>query len=292
VIHLRAVVAILAASFVFPMAAFAGAWTQPRGDSYLRVTYAWWSTRTRFNADGKKAALEGPGRPERGTEYRDRELRVYGEYGIVDRLTAYGSLAYKRVQLFEPTAIVFGGVLPEATHTTSGIGDVILGGRFRILDGRVPVSVAAEVKAPSGYSPSASPSLGNGMVDAAVRGLVGTSAGWIYATADAGWSHRGGSYQDEFLFSAEIGGQLLSRHYFWRGVLRGRRSLGAMESSDLAVFDPSLASPRALELGLVVGEELVSGVHIEAGLSHILSGRNSLAGNALEVGVTWSRRSH
>ncbi len=283
--------AILACSFGLPAVASAGAWTHPRGDSYVRVTYAWLSTRSRYDAQGERLGLEAPGLPVRGTEYRDLEVRVYGEYGFADRFTAYGSLAYKRVRLFEPLAIVRGEVLPEATQNTNGIGDVYLGGRFRILPGRVPVSLAGEIKLPSGYSASANPSLGTGKTDLTVRGLVGASAGWMYATADAGWTYRGGTYQNELLYSGEVGGSLFGRYYFWRCALRGRRSLGeTVQLSDLAVFDPNLASPRMLEFSAVLGEELMVGLHVEAGISHILSGRNSLAGNAFEVGIAWSRR--
>ncbi len=277
--------------FGLPAVASAGAWTQPRGDSYVRVAFAWSSSRTRFDAQGEKVGLEAPGLPVRGTEYRDLELRVYGEYGFADRLTAYGSVTYKRLRLFEPVAVVRGGVLPEATHNTNGLADVYLGGRLRILDGSVPVSLASELKLPGGYSASASPSLGTAETDVTVRGLVGGSVGWAYATADAGWTYRGGTYQNEVLYSGEVGGNLFSPYYSWRCVLRGRRSLGeTVQLSDLAVFDPSLASPRELELSAVLGDELFEGVHVEAGITHIISGRNSLAGNAFEVGIAWARR--
>ena len=282
----------LAFSSFLPAVAWGGAWTQPRGDSYLRLTYAWWSTDTRYDAQGRRTGLEEPGLPVRGTEYRDLEFRVYGEFGLVERLTTYGSFAYKRVRLFEPLTIVRGRVLPDVAHNTNGIGDVYLGSRFRIHGGRVPVSLASEVKVPSGYSTKANPSLGTGKADFTLRGLMGASAGWMYATADAGWTYRGGAYQNELLYSGEIGGSLFSRYYLWRCVLRGRRSLGeTMQPSDLAIFDPNLASPRALELSVVLGEEIVKGVNLEAAITHVLSGRNSLAGKAFEVGIAWSRRS-
>jgi len=257
----------------------------------VRLSYAWSSTQTRFDERGERIGLEAPGRPPRDTEYRDREFRIYGEYGIIERLTAYGSFAYKRLRLLEPTAFVRSGIIAETIHRTSGIGDVYVGGRYRILNSRIPVSVAGEFKIPGGYSTSTSPSLGTGRTDFTVRALGGVSMGWGYATADAGWSRRGGSYQDEFLYSAEVGGRFLGRFYSWRGALRGRRSFGATVAlSDLAVFDPNLASPRVLEFDAMLGAELAHGLDLEAGLSHIVSGRNSLAGNTFEVGVAWSRR--
>ena len=257
----------------------------------MRLSYAWSSTQTRFDERGERVGLEGPGRPARGTEYRDREFRIYGEYGIVDRLTAYGSFAYKRLRLLEPTAFTSSGTNVVAVHRTSGIGDVHVGGRYRILNSRIPASLAGEIRIPGGYSTSASPSLGTGRTALTVRALVGASAEWVYATADAGWSRSGGSYQDELVYSAEVGGRFLGRFYSWRSTLRGRRSIGATVAlSDLTVFDPNLASPRALEFDAVLGAEVAHGLDLEAGLSHMVSGQNSLAGNTFEVGIAWSRR--
>jgi len=228
--------------------------------------------------------------PPRDTEYRGREIRLYGEYGVLEGFTAYGSFTVKQVRITEPLFIVPGRVLPESVHQTTGAGDVYLGGRLRLRRGPEPVSLSAEVKIPSGYSARANPSLGTGQADVTLRGLVGASARWIYATADAGWTHRGGPYQDEALFSFEVGGHTL-HYYTWRGVIRGVRSVGISSVAlNEAVFDPALASPRSLTLDAVVGDDVLPGLDLEAGISHVLSGRNVLAGNTLEVGLAFSIR--
>lgn len=275
-----------------PDFAVAGAWTQPPGHLYGRLSYAGIDSRSRLDAEGMRIGLEAPGQPVRGTEYRDRELRIYAEYGVREGFTAYGSIAYKRLRLVEPTLITPPRVLPEATHETSGAGDIYFGGRLRVLNGPTPLGVAGEVKIPSGYSTLANPSLGNGHADVTFRGLVGASAGWVYAAADAGWTHRGGNFQDAALFSFELGGRVM-RYYSWRGVLRGVRSLGEPAApSTSPLFDPALSSPRSFALDLVVGDEIMPGLDLEAGISHIQSGRNTLAGNVLEIGLAWSIRLH
>ena len=274
----------------FPPAARGGAWTQPPGRGYLRASFAWQSSRVRFDENGKRVGLEAPGSPRHDTEYRAREIRIYSEYGLLSSFTPYGSLAYKRLRLLEPSAFVRPRFVPESVHSTSGLGDVTLGGRYRVRGSPVPLSVAAEIKVPGGYSSAAIPALGNGKVDVTLRGLAGASARWAYATADLGWTRRGGDYQDELLYSAEVGGRFAGGFYSWRGVLRGRRALGAPTPSAMDAFDPSLANPSVLELSAVVGAQVFSGVDVEVSSAHAVSGRNSLAGPVFEVGLAWSPR--
>ncbi len=270
-----------------PACALAGAWTQPPGHLYARLSFAGINACHRFDSGGALIGLEGPGMPARGTEYRGREMRGYAEYGVTAGLTAYGSLTLKWIRTVEPLFIERFRVVPEAFHRTTGAGDLSLGGRVRILGAPWPVSLAGEVKIPSGYSGRANPSLGNGQVDTTVRGLVGGSAGWIYSTADAGWKHSGGSYQDQVLYSLEIGGRLF-RDYRWRGVARGSRSLGrAAEGSSGPIFDPALANPQTLVLDAALGEEILPGLDLEAGIPRGQSGQNPLAGNTAEVGLSW-----
>jgi hypothetical protein len=255
---------------------------------YLKLSYATLESRTRLDNNGEPVGLEAVGQPVRETEYRVREIRLYGEYGVASGVTLYGFSAYKRTRLLEPLLILSSSFFPAVTHETDGLGDVYLGGRVRVLNGGAPMSVAAEVKIPSGYSIEANPSLGNGKTDVTLRGLVGASAGWIYYTADAGWTHRGGRFSDEASGSFELGGKV-DNYYSWRGVLRGVHSLGgSSELSGDALFDPALTSPRSLTLDFTAGAEVLTGMDLEASISHVLSGRNTLAGTTLEAALVWS----
>lgn len=183
---------------------------------------------------------------------------------------------------------MFGKVLPEQTRETSGLGDLNAGTRVRVLDGRVPVSIAGEVKAASGYSPTAIPALGNGKRDFTLRGLAGSSFGPIYLTADAFWTQRSGPFLDQVGGSFEAGGRLLD-FYTVRGVIRGDLPVGTPPpASQDALFDPATASPRSLTFDFVVGAEALRGVALEAAFSQIRSGRNTLAGHTLEAGFVWS----
>ena len=259
----------------------AGAWTQGPGHLYGRLTYAGITSRTRFDAGGARVGLEPRftfAAPDGATEYRGREARVYVEYGLVERFTTYGSVTLKRVVMDEPVV----------KSTNSGFGDLIVGGRYRVLRGRVPLSLASELKIPAGYARGSTPSLGAGDLANTVRGLVGASWGWLYTTADAGWTHRTKGYPNEYVYSAEVGGTL-PFSLTWRSVVRGVRSTEkGSTSTGGPLFDPERASSRYLTLDGVLGIPIFPGLLLESGVSHVLDGRNALAGNTLEIGFAWS----
>jgi hypothetical protein len=274
-------IALVLATLAVPTRAHAGAWTQAPGSLYARLTYAGITSRTRFDAGGERVGLEPRftfAAPDGATEYRGREARAYVEYGLVERFTTYGSLTWKRVVMDEPVV----------KSTNSGFGDLIIGGRYRVLGGRVPLSLASELKIPTGYSKDSTPSLGAGDLAHTVRGLVGTSWGRLYTTADAGWTHRTKGYPNEYVYSAEVGGTL-PFSLSWRSVVRGVRSTerGSTPIGG-SLFDPERASSRYLTLDGVLGIPIFPGLLVESGVSHLLDGRNALAGNTLEVGFAWS----
>ena len=271
----------LASAILAAPPAHAGAWTQPPGSLYARLTYAGINSQTRFDADGECRSLEPRfafAARDGATEYRAREARVYAEYGLVERFTTYGSLTYKSVVMEEPVV----------KSTNSGFGDLMLGGRYRVLGGRVPFCLASELKIPTGYSRDSTPSLGAGDMAYTVRGLAGASWGWLYTTGDAGWTHRGGNYPNEYIYSAEVGGTLPGR-LSWRSVLRGVRSTERESDQNRgARFDPERASSRYATVDGVLGIPIFPGLLMETGISHVLEGQNALAGNSLEIGFAWS----
>ena len=270
----------MAIAIAAPGPADAGAWTQPKGGAYIKIAGAGLDTRARFDRDGTRVAFGDDG-DRSSTRYRSRELRLYAEYGASDAVTLYGSAAYKDLATEQVAASL----------ESNGRSDVYAGVRYRLRPGAVPVSLSGEVKVPTGYDTGEQPALGAGTTDLAGRLLVGTSFGRAYATGDVGFVYRSGRYRNEFVFASEAGSRLIGPVYA-RTVLRGVRALGAAGAAQQGVvFDPGLSSPRMLLLDGTVGLDIGDGVSVEGALSHVVSGRESLAGNTVEISLVmlWGR---
>lgn len=112
---------------------FAGAWTEPKGGSYTRLTYNYYSSDTSFDkkmtwawaSSVDRYNRENPdGSPKATSKFTDWNLTFYGEYGLHDRLTVSMCFPYKNLESESTTVVT----------KTSGIGNVDIGFRFRIDD--------------------------------------------------------------------------------------------------------------------------------------------------------------
>jgi hypothetical protein len=272
---LAVAIAVLSVPFAGAGTARAGAWTQPQGHYYARVSVAGVNSLTYFDESGRRVAFRAAGSVPLDAVYEGRELRAYLEYGLRDRLTLYGSGAYKSLALDER----------RVRREQSGLGDLALGGRWRLRGGGLPLSLVGEVTVPPGYSTDEVPALGAGAFAATFRGLLGASRGMFYATADGGLRWRGGGYRDEIVGSLEAGGRLPGM-FAGRLVLRYERSIELRETAPAgAAFDPAMTSPRRLTIDGALSLEIQPGLEVEATISHVWSGRSALAGNTLEIAL-------
>ena len=175
---------LLAIMLTIPSTAFAGAWTAPKGDTYLKGAVNYFETSSRF---GEEGTFEN---------FQNTNFNVYYEYGIQDNLTffATGSLTD-----LENRA--------DGVETSgSGVGDIDVGLRYRIIDGPVIVSVQGLFKAPYLYSEDAELPLGNGQEDFEGKVLFGKSFGPAgYGGLEFGYRVRTEDPVDEFRFLAEYG---------------------------------------------------------------------------------------
>lgn len=261
-----------------PAASWAGAWTQPTGAYYFRIAAAGIDTRSRYDGSGARVPFQSLEATPRDAAYAMRELRAYGEIGLSERVTGYGSLTYKSVAVEDPAA----------RRATRGAGDLWLGSRFRLTAaGAPPVSLAFETWLPTGYDPAAQPALGTGALDGAVRVVAGLSGRGWYTTGDVGWMARGGEYADQWLATAEAGGSLA--RVGGRVVLRLAEAVGAPPARATG-FDPARANPRMAQLDVSLGYEVGAGTRLELGIAHALRGRETLAGNTIELAVARSGR--
>jgi len=199
---------LISLGLLIPSQAFAGAWTAKKGDNYLKGAVNYFETSNRFG-------------PEDGFEnFRNINLNVYWEHGIQDDLTffATGSLTNLENQS--------DGV--ETSNT--GVGDIDLGLKYRLIDGPVIVSVQGLFKAPYLYSEDAELPLGNGQEDFEGKVLFGKSFGALgYGGLELGYRVRTEDPVDEFRFLVEYGFDFTDDVYL-RTKLDG---IHAAQSSDI-----------------------------------------------------------
>ena len=201
------IISIMAA---MPLTASAGAWTAPQGDSYLKGAINFFDTSSRFG-------------PEDGFEnFENRNFNVYWEYGLQDNLTffATGSLSD-----LENTS-------DGVTTSNTGVGDIDVGLRYRLIDGPVIVSVQGLFKAPYLYSEDNELPLGNGQEDFEGKLLFGKSFGKLgYGGLEVGYRVRTEDPVDEFRALIEYGFDVNDRTYL-RTKLDNIIAAGSSDSLD------------------------------------------------------------
>ena len=261
------VVALLTA---IPTAALAGAWTAKQGDTYLKGAVNFFETSSRFG-------------PEDGFEnFRNTNFNVYFEHGLKDDLTFFATGAFSDLE----------NTSDGQTTSGSGIGDIDVGLRYRLIDGPVIVSVQGLFKAPYLYSDDSELPLGNGQEDFEGKLLFGKSFGALgYGGLEVGYRVRTDNPVDEFRFLVEYGFDVNERTYL-RTKLDG---IHAASSSDVATgaqgalvnaVNPQL--PLEFDLGRLeytAGYKFTDTVAGEITGTTAVYGDNTLKGTNIQVAL-------
>ena len=90
--NVRALLAGCVLTLTLASQSFAGAWTQKKGEYYLKLAGGYLNTTQDIDAMGDKVDKVGEGR------LRDVNGSAYLEYGISDQLTLVGSAPYKNMK--------------------------------------------------------------------------------------------------------------------------------------------------------------------------------------------------
>ena len=249
-------------------------------------------------------------------ELSDESLSAYLEYGLWEHLTLVATLPYKRlvyteVREFKRSDTNTTEILTK-DETNSGLADLELRLRWRLLRNPAVVSLALGGKFPVGYDidqdgngppevdglglgPSPVDDgagadnkvpLGTGERDIDMRLLVGKSLYPLpgYLTSTVGYRKRGGAFSDEFFYGLEAG--VTYKRLLVKGVVEGMRTMGdcgAMGQGGL-VGDQDI-------LKLAPGLIWSLSKHLEVGvdLFHIAAGCNTAAGTTYAVGLAFKR---
>ena len=193
-----------------PSHAFAGAWTAEKGTNYLKGAINYFDTSSRFGDEG---VFEN---------FSNTNFNVYWEHGVRDDLTFFATGSLTDIENRS------NGV--ETSET--GVGDIDLGLKYRLINGPVIVSVQGLFKAPYLYDQDSELPLGNGQEDFEGKVLFGKSFGDLgYGGLELGYRVRTEDPVDEFRFLVEYGFDVSDKVYL-RTKLDGIHAAGSSDILD------------------------------------------------------------
>ncbi len=269
-------VRVLSAGCVLTLAlasqSFAGAWTQKKGEYYLKLAGGYLNTTQDIDAMGDKVDKDGEGR------LRDVNGSAYLEYGISDQLTLVASAPYKNM---EDTRTFQTGTALERRW---GFGDVELRIRRLLWSKDFVASFAAGAKVPTWFEDDESTRvpLSTRKLDGDVRVLLGKSLYPVpgYVTGELGYRMRGGTFSNEWFYTLEAG--ITVDRVLIKGFISGIQTLGNCEPGDEVGL---IGDQNVLKISPGIIYKLNAKVEVNMDLIHIASGCNTTAGNTFFVGV-------
>ena len=292
----------------------AGAWTQSPGGLYFKIAGLSFRSQDYLDAAGDRQARVAKPAID---ELSDRNISAYLEYGLWERLTLVATLPYKRLVYTEEREFRRSDTNTTETLTQdeirSGLADLELRLRWRLLRNPAVVSLALGGKFPLGYDidqdsigslNSGGLGLGPSPVDGALAGAdskvpLGTGENDIdmrllvgkslypfpgYLTSAVGYRKRGGAFSDEFFYGFEAG--VTYKRLLVKGVVEGMRTMGdcgAMGQGGLVGDQDILKVAPGLIWSL--------SKHLEIGvdLFHIAAGCNTAVGTTYAAGLAFKR---
>lgn len=171
-----------------PSLALGQAWTLEPGRAYVKLSQGFASASERYDADGTVVPYDPN---TEGTPYRDRSLYLYGEVGLAQSLSLYGTLPYKRLTVRDGTFD------PEVEREASDLGSAVLGLRLGLgeavgLGEKSALAANVAFTVPLGYRRNFAPTVGAGQVD--LQGLIAYGRSFwprpAYAQVGLGYRHR------------------------------------------------------------------------------------------------------
>lgn len=250
----------------YALPSFAGAWTAKQGAYYEKLAFNYYYSHETFDTTGKRT-----GTPNNG-KFTDINVSNYFEYGLFDSLTVINSLTYKWLENED-----------NSNRTTgTGLGDVDLGLRYKLLDSDKIGIVATQllVKIPGAYSASDPLPLGNAQYDTELRLLYGRSLYPLipgYGNVELGYRWRAQDPSDEIRYLVEFGVDI-SKDFYTRAKLDGTLSVDNGKKRD-GTGNPTTTNNFDLgKLDLTLGYKAAPNWGVEASYVPAIYGQNTAAG--------------
>lgn len=296
---LSAVVIALSSLVVSPSPSHADAWSLRPGEYYSEFLAGWSSSDHYYDQNGGKLPLAG------GGLWEERTLHSYNELGWKKNVSFI--LDIPAASVTRQFGQVHQAVNPVPTAT--GLGDAVLGFKWRIANGRTAAAIELDWKAPLGYERNrffshadsvgagdtngdgdsldvnrlnqlGSPVLGDGQQDITASFLAGTALGSrVFVEGSAGYRYRfEEAYTDQFVAGADLG------IWFTHTLMIGGRYRGLFvaQKSDNPTRDPyrQLAGP-ILVLRIDPRMDMI------ATTLHTVTAKNALHTDEVFVGVAF-----
>lgn len=251
---------------------FAGAWTQQKGKLYDRLSLNYYFADNEFDENGSRTALNG--------EYKDANVNNYIEYGLTDNITLINSLYFKRIEKEDDLE----------KQTTYGIGDIDLGLKYKLAEGKWGVlSAQGLVKIPEAYDKNDKLPLGNGQYDLETRLLYGRSL-WPhipgYCNFELAYRWRFEAPSDELRYLVEFGMDI-TKSMYGRVKLDGIYSMNNGSKFDMS-GNPTLTNNFNLgKLDMTVGYKISNRWGLEVEYTPEIYGKNTSAGATYTLAVVY-----
>lgn len=265
----------LSLSAALSIPCYAGAWVPEQGRGYSKSAAQYFRAKDFFG----QADLN---------EFVGINVSQYGELGIGNHWAIFGQALYQDLRQTN---------LTNETTRSSGLGDVEIGAKYQWQAEPFVLSTSLIVKLPYFYNEQAALPRGNGQEDVEARILLGKSLWPLkgYVGFELGYRYRAGAPSDEVRYLLEYGYNLSDNAYLRtkldgiatvanaKTVEQGNGNLQLGPEFDLAklelTYGWNVGEPRPREQGRL-GFELT--------YVYDLYGSNTLQGQALQFGITWT----
>jgi hypothetical protein len=268
----------LLASAILCQPARAGAWTQPKGKTYLRTSLQAYSADRYYDDTGN--AFDGDWWDPEAT-FSAATISQVLEYGWRDDLTFLFDARFRSL-------LADRGSTGLRDDQVSGLGDVGIGLRGKLPTKSLVAAIQGRIEVPGGYDADrADYALGAGEVNLEGRfqigGSLGTRPSWW--NGEGGYRLRGGDFGDEIVFALAAGVEV-GRH-LW--VRLGFGGVSALETTVVDIGDPDQRDPSQTasyaSVGGALSWVLSPGATVEVGISSDVAGQNTFQGRSLEVAL-------
>jgi hypothetical protein len=268
------------------------AWCKKEGAYYFGIGLASLTAEEEYGFAGGRRPLFADTALYSDGEFGMTDITFQGELGITDWLSGVATTQYKvavRQAVYRPTR-------RDTTASASGLGDLWLGARVRLLPREMPyaASVTVSMKLPTG-SPYQEIPLGTGVLDYEIVAAAGSRFP-VYGTID-GYAQLAGGFRlrniasNELNYGAEVGINL-NESLLLRMHIDGVHTTAdfdrvADEPGNALGQRAFVADQSFSHWGLGLVYRATETMDLSLGYNWNGSGRNTLAAGGIAIGVAW-----